>query len=309
LTAVITVNTTNDTHTANVESGPQDGNGQISLRSAIQYADNNAGPFIIDVPNTLGTYTLTLGQLVLGNATYPVDSNFTIQGVTSTGAAANPATVVIRQTTTDRVFMALQPDMLHLAFSNLTIEGGNTGSTDTSGGSAILAGDGDLSTTTITNCIIGTAAVGNQSQAGPGAVVFESGGSLTISNTTFTNNKTLGGVGSAGGAVDFTDVNNDNQGNGATGNLSINNCTFTNNSAADVGGGAVEADQVAGGGTMAITNSAFIGNSVVTSVVNGGAIEVATGALTTNLSEPVPGGALGEFPPPPAAPAAHPLKP
>ena len=139
LSGVITVNTTADTNVANDTAGPQDSNGRISLRSAVEYASNNPGPYTIDLPNNLGVYDLTQGGMTLGNPLTNIDLNFTIQGVTSTGALADPATVVIRQTTQNRIFVTQSPpNGMHLTFNNLTIEDGQTPVNNTAGGPANL---------------------------------------------------------------------------------------------------------------------------------------------------------------------------
>jgi hypothetical protein len=275
----ITVNTTADTNCVDVESSPTDANGQISLRSAVQYADNNQGPYTIDLPNDLGTYALTIGAMTLGNDAVNLDLNITIQGVTSTGAAANPASVVIEQTQQTRIFLSTYPPSgLNLTFNNLTLKDGQTPANNTEGGSCMYVGNGDNSVTTINNCII----TGNvSSDAGPGAVALNNGGTLVVVDSTFTDNSTTGS-GGFGAAIDFDNTNPDAEGNAPTGNLLIQSCTFIGNTAATVGGSAVEADNIVGDGDMNILDSSFIDNSVTSSVYNGGAVMETTGALNVS---------------------------
>src|ERR1035438_1143716 len=56
-----TVNITSDTHAATPASSPNDSGGHISLRSAIEAANAQAGATTTNVP--AGTYNLSLGEL------------------------------------------------------------------------------------------------------------------------------------------------------------------------------------------------------------------------------------------------------
>src|SRR5579864_8569511 len=55
------VSTTADTHAVSPSSSPNDLNGGVSLRSAIEAANAQAGATTINVP--AGTYSLALGEL------------------------------------------------------------------------------------------------------------------------------------------------------------------------------------------------------------------------------------------------------
>ncbi len=82
-----TVNTANDTHCTGFSSqgapgctAATDGSGNISLRSALEYASTAGGTTTINLPS--GTYNLSLGDLVAGTQ---ANTNITIPG-TSTSA-------------------------------------------------------------------------------------------------------------------------------------------------------------------------------------------------------------------------------
>ncbi len=275
----LTVNTTADTNCVDVETSPVDGSGHISLRSAVQYADNNRGPFTIDMPNNLGTYDLTIGAMTLGNSAVNLDENLTIQGTTPSGGLANSGSVVIDQTQPTRIFLSTYPPSgLQLTFNNLTLEGGRTPSNNTEGGSCMYVGNGDNSVTTISNCVI-TDNISND--AGPGAIALNNGGTLVVVDSTFTDNSTVGS-GGFGAAIDFDNTNADAEGNAPTGNLLVQSCTFIGNTAATVGGSAIEADNIVGDGSMNILDSSFIDNSVTSSVYNGGAVMETTGSLNVS---------------------------
>src|ERR1035437_10413704 len=56
-----TVNTPSDTHAVSAASSPNDSDGHISLRSAVEAANAQLGATTINVP--AGTYHLTLGEI------------------------------------------------------------------------------------------------------------------------------------------------------------------------------------------------------------------------------------------------------
>ena len=93
---------------------------------------------------------------------------------------------------------------------------------------------------------------------------IDNGGTLTIDNSTFTNNNAADG-----GAIL----------NGGNGALTVDNSTFTGNSALGGGGGAICNE---GGGTLTETNDTFAGNSAPYGL--GGAIYNYDGALTVDNS-------------------------
>ncbi|HXF84024.1 MAG TPA: sortase [Anaerolineales bacterium] len=156
-----------------------------------------------------------------------------------------------------------------LTLQNLTI----------ANGSAVNGGGvyNDGGTLTIT----GSTFSGN-SAGGFGGGVYNDGGTLTITNSTFSNNIVSydgGGVYNAGtlNVTNSTFSDNsvvyDGDGGGVynVGTLTITNSTFSGNSATFLGGGVLNA------GTLNVTNSTFSGNSANDS---GGGVRVWSGTAT-----------------------------
>jgi hypothetical protein len=116
----------------------------------------------------------------------------------------------------------------------------------------------------------------------PGGGIFNNGGTVTITNSTFSDNRSTGNN-SAGGAF---------YNNGGT--LSIANSTFSANSTDSiVGGGAIYQRS----GTVTIINSTFFGNSATGADANGGGVKNGGGGtltlINTILSQNLPGGNCG----------------
>jgi predicted outer membrane repeat protein len=140
---------------------------------------------------------------------------------------------------------------------SLTIDG--TGQTITLDGANLygVLVVGNSSVTLNVNLL--TIAHGNAS-SGNGGGIENLGGTLTVTNSTFSNNS----AGGSGGAI------------AEEGTLTITNSTFSNNSATTLGGAIVMSN-----GTMTVTNSTFSNNSVTD---YGGAIETNSGTLTVTNS-------------------------
>jgi glucose/arabinose dehydrogenase len=170
-----------------------------TLRAAIDAARNSPGPATIDVP--AGTYTLTLGELVVGGGTNLDTTIF--------GLAGDPADVSIVQSGSDRVLETAADPALHVTLDGLTLRGGQ--SADDGGG--LLAGAG---TTTIVGSVIsgnsssgsggGIAAIGDVAIAG--SVVGSNqaagpGGGLAVENSTASveTSSFVANSAGAGGAV------------------------------------------------------------------------------------------------------------
>jgi hypothetical protein len=278
-----TVNTTSDTHCFGFisQSAPgctsaTDSGGNISLRSAMEYASTAGGTTTINLPS--GTYNLSLGDLVAGTL---ANTNITLNG-------SGAATTILHQTTAGRMVIVVNYNVLaNVVFSaaNLTISGGSENENDPDGfggnGGAILAGGSSTATgnsLTITNAVFSgnyCSPVVNAGCSG-GAINMTGGGNLTVTNSSFTGNDASKSSGTgAGGAIYF-----DNGGNG--GNVSITHSTFTNNTAHGIGGqgGAV---RLAGGvgSTYTINSNTFTGNSAAQ---NGGALYLSLGSLTANFN-------------------------
>jgi hypothetical protein len=274
-----TVTTVNDSHASNPGSSATDANGNISLRSAIEAANVQAGATTINVPP--GTYDLALGELdVATNA----GKNITIQA--AGGNAAN--TVISQLDGTNRVFNidtnSLGNDIVTL--SGFTIQGGHD-KTDIAGGAGILAG----SVTNIpkdvlylTGCVIANNHCSPPNilyTAQIGGGVQMAGGDLNINSCTFSNNSSGA---SQGGAIAFyvQSVNS---------SLTISNSIFANNSMTNTsgsgpdGGGAIFIGSTPGS-VHTISKSVFSNNQAIGTLGNtyGGAIELNTGTLNINNS-------------------------
>ncbi len=155
----------------------------------------------------------------------------------------------------------------------LTIANGRN--TVTSGGG--LANNGG--TVTITNSTFT-----NNIANGIGGGLANNGGTVTITNSTFTNNFATGSGGgllNSGGTVTITNstfANNSSNGTGGGlsngGTVTITNSTFANNSSSAAGGG------LSNGGTVTITNSTFANNHA--SNTGGGLLNSGTVTITNS---------------------------
>ena len=269
-----TVTTVNDSHATNPGSSPLDGNGNVSLRSAIEAANAEAGATTINVPP--GIYNLADGELELATN---AGKNITIQSL-----GGNAANTIIDQTNgVDRVLNidtnSLGNDVVTL--SGLTIEGGHD-RTDLDGGAGILAGSVTNTPEDLLNlngCVIANnhcsfANIYYTAQIGGG--VQMAGGNLIINSCTFSNNSSAA---SQGGAIAFFAQN-------VAAWLSVSNSTFANNSLTNTsgsgpdGGGAIFIGSTPGS-VHTIFNSVFVNNEAVGSSGNtyGGAIDLNTGTL------------------------------
>jgi CSLREA domain-containing protein len=233
-----------------------------SLRDAINRANGMGGNNSITFDPGLGMATIVLGSTL---PTITEASQLTIDG---------GHTITLDGGLSHRVFNNNTGPGPVLILNNLTINRGLA-----SAGGAIH----NTASLTINNSTLS----GNIADTGTGgAILNESTGSLTITNSTFSSNAS----GGAGGAIinrgtataEITDSTfSQNSAGGAGGaivnrdsaTVEITNSTFSQNSAAGVGGGGV-----ATSGTAAtITNSTFSGNTV--SAGTGGGIKASAGVL------------------------------
>ena len=144
-----------------------------------------------------------------------------------------------------------------------------------------------------------TIANGNTSQSGGG--IFNDGGSLTVSNSTFTGNRASGSFSDGGGIAGTVIVANskfiDNsatRGGGAIAGaaLTISNSTFTDNTASQGGG------IWCFGPLNTLANSAFNGNSAVGvggGIDNNGTLTVINSTFTDNSAPSGGGGIYDDF--------------
>ena len=257
-----------------------------SLREAV-CAANNAGATSSTITVAAGTYVLTNGELQMGKVS---GSNITLTG-------AGAGSTIIDGNNASRVF-DLDPSIVGgvtTSISGVTIRNGMV---TTFGGAGIIAGSGNATTRdvlTISNSTItGNDVVSATTNKYGGGLQFF-GGSLTITNSTFSGN-TSGS--SSGSAVAYA-----NQDAASGEQLTISGTTFsgnsTNASVANLNvGGALHLSGVSTTPPRTITNSVFTGNTVVgsgTGIAQGGAIFSEGGSLTvtesTFTSNSVAGGA------------------
>ena len=285
--AAIDVDRTDDTAAASAcTAAPND----CSLRGAVAFANLNPGT-TINVP--AGTYQLNIsgaGEGFTGNNAIG-DLDIRADNTIITGAGA--ATTIIQQTSAGSRVIEVNPDLLSdfdFAISGVTITGGTE--TTAVGGGGIISGSIN-NTVSVTNCVIsGNSATGVGTLGGGG--LLHTGGSLTITGTTFSSNSTS----TSGGGLGYT-AGDPLIRTPSTGTLSVSGSTFSGNTANSVaagGGGADLFNSNAGSGTYTINSSSFSGNNAPGG--SGGAIIVESGPLTlttsslTNNSAGITGGAI-----------------
>jgi hypothetical protein len=248
-----------------------------SLREAI-CAANNAGATTSTINVPAGTYILTNGELQMGK----------VSGSTITLNGAGAGSTIIDGNGASRVF-DLDPSILGgvtTSISGVTI---TNGAVTTFGGAGIIAGSGHATTKdtlTISNATITNNHVNTTTSNKPGGGVQFEGGSLSITNSTISNNSSGS---SPGGGVSYTA-----EGAAAGEQLAISGTTFSGNqvdaSVANVnmGGGALDTSMSSGSSpTFTVTNSRFINNTVTgsgTGIAHGGAIFSQTGPLSVTGS-------------------------
>jgi hypothetical protein len=266
-----TVNTTSDTHATAPASSANDATAHISLRSAIEAANAQAGATTISVP--AGTYPLSLGELsVAPNG---------IKTITITGAAT---TIVSQTDPTNRVFNIdfNSGGSTFVVISGITIQGGHDGA-DTDGGAGILDGSAGVTpkdALTVSNCVVynNHCTTSSSGQIGGGIEMF--GGDLTVVDCSFTNNSSGKSLG--GGICFFSQT--------VISSLTVSNTVFagntvTNNSGAGPdGAGAIMISSPAGS-THSISASTFINNKVygISGNTYGGAIQMNANGSTLNI--------------------------
>ena len=257
---IATVNTLNDAHAANAASSPVDtnGGGEISLRSAIEYANasNLAGTinFTAGLNGTIGISALNTLNVTDNNA-----AGLTIDG---TGA-----TIAISGQNLVQVFLV--NGGVTATINDLSIANGNT-----SGGGGGIQIQGSA-TVTLSNDTVAN----NSSTRGPGGGIYNaSSGNVTITNDTITNNSVTNGNG--GGIENL-------------GTMTISNSTITKNSAfASSAAGGVLND-----GTMTISNSTIASNTANDDsggVFNGGTLTLSNDTVANNAANFGGGGIIND---------------
>ncbi|HUS11917.1 MAG TPA: hypothetical protein VMZ30_15735 [Pyrinomonadaceae bacterium] len=279
LLATITVDRTDDDATAQLCTvAPND----CSLRGAITFANLFPGT-TVSVP--AGSYNLTISGAGEGFAGNNSIGDLDITGNNTSIVGAGAAVTIITQTTAGSRVIEINPFLvasLTTSISDVRISGGTE--TTGVGGGGILSGslNNDL---TISNSVIsGNSATGAGSFGGGG--ICHTGGNLTISGTTFTNNSTS----TSGGGVSYS-AGDPAGSSGATGTLTVSGSTFTSNVANSVaaGGGGLDLyDFNLSTGIYNIDSSSFSSNSAPNRsggaiiVESGGPLTVTTSSFATN---------------------------
>ena len=286
--ASVTVDRTDDAPAASACTAAVN---DCSLRGAVAFANTNPGTTIV-VP--AGTYQLNIaGGAVEGFAGNNSIGDLDVTGNNTIITGAGAATTIIQQTQPNDRVLEINPFLaanFNFSISDVTITGGKE--TTAVGGGGIISGSIG-NTMSVTNCVIsGNSATGTGTLGGGG--ILHTGGSLTISGTTFASNSTS----TSGGGLGYT-AGDPLIRTPSPGTLSITGSSFsgnTANSAAAGGGGADLYDFNGGTGTYSISSSSFSNNSAPNA--SGGAIVVESGPLTlttsslTGNSAGVSGGAI-----------------
>jgi len=279
-----TVNTLNDSHALSPASSPNDAGGHVSLRSAIEAANAQSGATTISIP--AGIFNLTLGELDLA-------TNVSQTAILAGAGAAN--TIVNQSDPTNRVFN-LDPNSLGgtlTTLSGLTIQGGHDGA-DLQGGAGILAG----SLTSLTpdglnliNCVIQNNNCSTNTTQEPGGGIQMAGGNLNLLNCTLSNNSSGQ---SFGGAI-FLLAQSVPSGLNVTNSLFINN-SLTNNSGAEPDGGGAIMIETPAGSTHSLTGCTFVNNRAagLFGETYGGALQLNGGSLTISSSSFVSNSVTGQ---------------
>jgi hypothetical protein len=247
--AVFTVNTFDDTVEASRDGSGLDPAGNISLRSAIMATNDVGGSNTIVL--SAGAYTLTIAPVPSGG---DEGGHLNIgRGLTNNNVTINGATDDVTIIDANSLDHAIDVGFFCSAtLSHLTIQNG----TGTNGGDIGDSGRLTIDSSTITG---GTATFGGG--------VFSNGGTLTITNSTLSNNGTSGttwggGLYSGGATVTLANDNLVNNSGSfvagvyfAGGTATITSSTIANNSASIWGGGIYNQ-----AGTVTLTNATIANN-------------------------------------------------
>src|SRR5688572_15857716 len=260
--APINVDRTDDAAAASAcTAAPSD----CSLRGAVAFANLNPGT-TINVP--AGTYQLNISGAGEGFTGNNAIGDLDIRADNTIIAGAGAATTIIQQTTANDRVIEVNPDLLSgfdFAVSGVTITGGKE--TTAVGGGGIISGSIN-NTVSVTNCVIsGNSATGVGTLGGGG--VLHTGGSLTITGTTFSGNSTS----TSGGGLSYT-AGDPLIRTPSPGTLSVSGSTFSGNNAPNGSGGAIIVES----GPLTLTTSSLANNSAG---VTGGAISSSGSASVT----------------------------
>ena len=284
----ITVDRTDDTAAASLcTAAPND----CSLRGAIAFANLSPGT-TINVP--AGNYNLTISGAGEGFSGNNSIGDLDITGNNTSIVGAGAATTIITQTSPGNRVIEVNPFLvtgLVTSISGVTISGGTE--TTGVGGGAIISGALNNSLTVSNSVISGNSATGAGTFGGGG--ICHTGGNLTITGTTFSNNSTS----TSGGGVSYS-AGDPLGSSGSAGTLTVSGSTFTSNIANSVsaGGGALDLyDFNVSSSVYTISTSSFSNNSAPNRsggaiiVESGGPLTVTTSSFATNSAGQL-GGAI-----------------
>ena len=279
LLATITVDRTDDNASASAcTAAPND----CSLRGAITFANMFPGT-TVSVP--AGSYNLTISGAGEGFSGNNAIGDLDITGNNTSIVGAGAAVTIITQTTAGSRVIEVNPFIvanLTTSISGVTISGGTE--TTGVGGGGILSGALNNNLTVSNSVISGNSATGAGSFGGGG--ICHTGGNLTITGTTFSNNSTS----TSGGGVTYS-AGDPAGSNGATGTVTVSGSTFTGNTAnsSAAGGGALNLfDFNVSASVYNIDSSSFSSNSAPNRsggaiiVQSGGPLTVTTSSFATN---------------------------
>lgn len=272
--APIDVDRTDDTAAASAcTAAPND----CSLRGAVAFANLNPGT-TINVP--AGTYSLNIpGGAVEGFAGNNSIGDLDITASNTIIAGAGAATTVIQQTQPNDRVVEVNPFLdanFNFDISGVTITGGKE--TTAVGGGGIISGSVG-NTMSVTNCVFSANSATGVGTLGGGGILH-TGGSLTITGTTFSNNSTS----TSGGGLNYT-AGDPLIRTPSLGTLTVSGSEFSGNTAnsAAAGGGGADLYNFNGGlGTYNINSTSFFNNSAPNG--SGGAIIVESGPATVATS-------------------------
>lgn len=265
--ASITVDRTDDTAAASACTAAAN---DCSLRGAVIFANANPGTAII-VP--AGTYNLTIDGT---GESYPANPNvgdLDVEGDNTTITGAGSGSTIINQTTPNDRVIEINPALdanFNFTMSGVTIQGGRE-TTGVGGGGMISGGQGN--TVTLSDVVFNdNQASGSGSPVGGG--LAHSGGSLSCTNCTFTQNTS---VGSGGGL--YLSANYTGCVNPCAGVFSITGSTFSGNTSTNGNGGGMI---VTSGSAYTISGGTFTGNAAQGVNGTGGAVFDESGSLTVS---------------------------
>jgi CSLREA domain-containing protein len=239
----------------------------LTLREAIQVVDGNLGRSLsskeqAQITGTVGTNDTIQFNLPAGSQTITLTGG--ALPITKAVAISGPGSgiLTINGNNHDRVFYVgqgfSQKLSLVASITGLTISGGNQGY----GGGLFNSGTLTVSNTTFSQ---------NTANTNGGGGIYNNG-VLNVSNSTFSGNVTNGnGSGSTAGGGLL---------NLSAGTVTLTNCVFSGNTAPGSGSHAGSGAAISNSGTMTVNNGMFLSN---TAASDGGAI-YNNGTLTANNS-------------------------